>query len=239
MDKRSELCQIHRVRSFRILGQGPCSFYHVLSRVIERRFILGEQEQEHFRKLMRAQEEFSGVRVLTWNCMSNHFHMLVAVEDRESDEVLAELARLMLDDEAFLARLKPLYAADALDGIGKILKVIRGRDADDSGEIAGVEEAERGAAVEEEDMFAMENPTLTKEEEIERFKRPYLDRLYDLSSFVGEIKQRFSQWYNLRSKRNGPLWEDRFKSVLVQGEPGVLATVAAYIDLKKRQRCSC
>ncbi|MCB1096158.1 MAG: hypothetical protein KDN22_11335 [Verrucomicrobiae bacterium] len=36
-----------------------------------------------------------------------------------------------------------------------------------------------------------------------------------------------------RSKpsRHGPLWEDRFKSVLVQGEPGVLATVAAYIDL--------
>ena len=58
VDKRSELCQIHRVRSFRILGQGPCSFYHVLSRVIERRFILGEQEQEHFRKLMRAQEAF-------------------------------------------------------------------------------------------------------------------------------------------------------------------------------------
>ncbi|MDA0812664.1 MAG: hypothetical protein O3C21_09785, partial [Verrucomicrobia bacterium] len=126
-----------------------------------------------------------------------------------------------------LDRLKPLYAADALDGIGKMLKVIRGREADDELEpTAGVEEA-----VEEEDLFAMENPTLTTEEQIERFKRPYLDRLYDLSSFVGEIKQRFSQWYNLRSERKGPLWEDRFKSVLVQGEPGVLATVAAYIDL--------
>jgi putative transposase len=55
--------------------------------------------------------------------------------------------------------------------------------------------------------------------------------LHDLSAFVGKIKQRFIQWYNLRTKRNGPLWEDRFKSVLVQGEPGVLATVAAYIDL--------
>ena len=117
------------MRSSRILGDGPCSYYHVLSRVIERRFILGEQEQEHFRKLMRAQEAFSGVRVLTWNCMSNHFHMLVAVEDRESEEVQAELARLLVDDEAFLARLKPLYTADALDGIGKMLKVIRGRDA--------------------------------------------------------------------------------------------------------------
>ncbi|MCB1094632.1 MAG: transposase [Verrucomicrobiae bacterium] len=215
------------MRISRILGDGPCNYYHVLSRVIERRFILGEQEQEHFRKLMRAQEAFSGVRVLTWNCMSNHFHMLVAVEDRESEEVQAELARLMVDDEAFLDRLKPLYAADVLDGIGKMLKVIRGREVDDEVDpIGGLDEA-----VEEEDVFAMENPTLTTEEQIERFKRPYLDRLYDLSSFVGEIKQRFSRWYNLRSERNGPLWEDRFKSVLVQGEPGVLATVAAYIDL--------
>ncbi|MEZ5327494.1 MAG: transposase, partial [Verrucomicrobiales bacterium] len=102
------------MRTSRILGDEPCSFYHVLSRVIERRFILGEHEQEHFRNLMRAQEAFSGVRVLTWNCMSNHFHMLVAVEDRESEEVQAELSRLLVDDEAFLARLKPLYTADAL-----------------------------------------------------------------------------------------------------------------------------
>ncbi|MEZ5323816.1 MAG: transposase [Verrucomicrobiales bacterium] len=219
------------MRTSRILGDGPSSYYHVLSRVIERRFILGEQEQEHFRKLMRAQEAFSGVRVLTWNCMSNHFHMLVVVESRESEEVQAELARLLVDDEAFLARLKPLYTADALDGIGKLLKVIRGREADgEPGGMAGVADTER-EAVEEEDVFAMEYPTLTTEEMVERFKRPYLDRLYDLSAFVGEIKQRFSQWYNLRSKRNGPLWEDRFKSVLVQGEPGVLATVAAYIDL--------
>ena len=215
------------MRISRILGDGPCNFYHVLSRVIERRFIFGEQEQEHFRKLMRAQEAFSGVRVLTWNCMSNHFHMLLAVEDRESEVVQAELARLVDDDEAFLARLKPLYASDVLDGIGKMLKVIRGREVDDeSNAVGGVDEA-----IEDEDVFALENPTLTTEEHIERFKRPYLDRLYDLSAFVGEIKQRFSQWYNLRSERNGPLWEDRFKSVLVQGEPGVLATVAAYIDL--------
>ena len=219
------------MRILRILGDGPCNFYHVLARVIERRFILGEQEQEHFRKLMRAQEAFSGVRVLTWNCMSNHFHMLVAVEDRESEEVRAELTRLLDDDEAFLDRLKPLYAANALDGIGKMLKVIRGREVDDQlGDTSGADGADEGV-VEQEDIFALENPTLTTEEMVERFKRPYLDRLYDLSAFVGEIKQRFSQWYNVRSERNGPLWEDRFKSVLVQGESGVLATVAAYIDL--------
>jgi putative transposase len=215
------------MRSRRILGDGPCSYYHALSRVIERRFFLGEQEQEHFRKLMRAQEAFSGVRVLTWNCMSNHFHMLLAVDDRESEEVQEELGRLMVDDEAFLARLKPVYAADALDGIGKMLKVIRGREVDgeDEGQVG------RDSELEEEDVFATDCLGMTTQSEIERFKRPYLDRLYDLSAFVGEVKQRFSQWYNLRNERIGPLWEDRFKSVLVQGEPGILATVAAYIDL--------
>ncbi|MCB1095962.1 MAG: hypothetical protein KDN22_10345 [Verrucomicrobiae bacterium] len=180
--------------------------------------------RDHLSKLMRAQEAFSGVRVLTWSCMSNHFHMLLAVEDRESEKVQAELARLMVDDDAFLARRKPLYTADALNGIEKMLKAIRGREADDASDATD-------GAVEEEDVFASENPTLTTEDMVERFKRPYLDRLYDLSAFVGEIKQRFSQWYNRRSARNGPLWEDRFRSVLVQGESGVLATVAAYIDL--------
>ena len=33
------------MRISRRLGDGPCSYYHVLSRVIERRFILGEEEQ--------------------------------------------------------------------------------------------------------------------------------------------------------------------------------------------------
>ena len=70
-----------------------------------------------------------------------------------------------------------------------------------------------------------------KAKEIRRIKQPFLDRMYDLSCFVGELKQRISQWYNLRNERRGPLWEDRFKSVLVQGTPGVLAMVAAYIDL--------
>jgi len=70
-----------------------------------------------------------------------------------------------------------------------------------------------------------------KQKQIARLKQPFLDRMDDLSCFVGELKQRLSQWYNLRNGRSGPLWEDRFKSVLVQGEPGLLAMVAAYIDL--------
>lgn len=198
------------MRTSRLLGENRNSrcdngsyFYHCLSRVIEKRFIFGEREREQFRKVLRAQEAFSGVRVLTWTCLSNHFHILVAVESKESVVASETKAGLMTDDEAFLRRLANLYEAKALKEIEKAMKLIR----------TGTAEAAE------------------KEKQIARLKQPFLDRMYDLSCFVGELKQRLSQWYNLRNGRSGPLWEDRFKSVLVQGEPGLLAMVAAYIDL--------
>ena len=46
-----------------------------------------------------------------------------------------------------------------------------------------------------------------------------------------ELKQRFSQWYNRNVGRKGTLWEDRYKSVLVEGDEKALMTIAAYIDL--------
>ena len=53
----------------------------------------------------------------------------------------------------------------------------------------------------------------------------------DLSSFMKLVKQRFSVWYNRSHQRYGTLWAERFKSVLVEAKPGVLRTMAAYIDL--------
>jgi putative transposase len=197
------LWQAPEMRTSRILGDESRCYYHVLSRTSERKFIIGELEQEYFKRLMRAQEAFSGVRVIAWTCMSNHFHLLVAVEDRNSEEVQAEIDWLMDDDAAFLARLKIIYLAEALDGIEEMLKMIRGDVA------AGVESKHLAA----------------------QFKQPFLDRLYDLSAFVGEVKQRFSLWYNKRNERVGPLWTDRFTSVLVRAEAGVLTKVAAHIDL--------
>ncbi|MFV1995983.1 MAG: transposase [Verrucomicrobiales bacterium] len=63
-------------------------------------------------------------------------------------------------------------------------------------------------------------------------------RLFDLSAFMKEFKHRFSIWFNRRHGRRGILWEERFKSVLVEGKGGSsaagiggLLAVAAYIDL--------
>ena len=53
----------------------------------------------------------------------------------------------------------------------------------------------------------------------------------DLSQYLKELKQRFSQWHNLRQGRRGTLWEERFKSVLIGADGSALSTIAAYIDL--------
>ncbi|MBM3882729.1 MAG: hypothetical protein FJ387_23905, partial [Verrucomicrobia bacterium] len=58
-----------------------------------------------------------------------------------------------------------------------------------------------------------------------------LARMGDVSEFMKEFKQRFSKWYNIRHQRFGTLWAERFRSVLVEDESGVLETVSAYIDL--------
>jgi putative transposase len=65
----------------------------------------------------------------------------------------------------------------------------------------------------------------------EALKNRYAYRMHDISEFFKALKQRFSQYYNRREKRSGPLWEQRFKSILLDGYAHVLGTVAAYIDL--------
>ena len=55
-------------------------------------------------------------------------------------------------------------------------------------------------------------------------------RMHDLGEFMKGLLQRYTQWHNRTHARTGRLWEDRFKSVIV--EDGVAArTMAAYIDL--------
>ena len=54
-------------------------------------------------------------------------------------------------------------------------------------------------------------------------------RMHNLSEFMKGLLIRFTRWFNRVHSRSGTLWEERFKSVIV--ESGVAArTMAAYID---------
>jgi len=55
-------------------------------------------------------------------------------------------------------------------------------------------------------------------------------KLTDISFFVKELKQRFSQWYNKLHQRKGHVWRGRFKSIIVESQKGLIAA-SSYIDL--------
>ncbi len=114
------------MRVARILGEGE-SFYHIVSRIVDRRLILDDSEKERFRKLMRAVETFSGCQILTWTCLDNHWHIALRVPEPEpvSDrELIQRLACLyekgvvtQIADELADLRSKGMTSeADALKG---------------------------------------------------------------------------------------------------------------------------
>jgi REP element-mobilizing transposase RayT len=90
--------------------------YHVVSRIVNREFVLGDAEKEQFISYMRLYERYCGVQVLTYCLMSNHFHILVAVPKQPavmpSDEALVQrvrasfgkVAATVLEDELKRAR---------------------------------------------------------------------------------------------------------------------------------------
>ena len=104
------------MRTARLLGNGR-SFYHVVSRVVDRRKVFEARDKEVFRKILRNQEAFTGVRVVTYCLMSNHFHLLLEIPDRDT---LAPL-----DEEGLLALLPLIYDGDVVEGVRQELEQAR------------------------------------------------------------------------------------------------------------------
>ena len=57
-----------RVPRIKEEGEG---FYHLLSRIVDRRRVLDEKEKERFRQLMHRAAVFSGIDVLTYSILDN------------------------------------------------------------------------------------------------------------------------------------------------------------------------
>ena len=173
---------------------GKPVLYHVISRVVDRRFVLGTEEKEKFRTLMRMQENFTGCRVLSYCLMDNHFHLLLEVPP---------MADGGMTDEDLLKRLSVLYGEAFVAGVAKELEDAR----------AAVYTSDSGMG-----------------EAVAAIHKRFTYRMQDLGEYMKGLLQRFTQWFNRAHSRTGTLWEDRFKSVIV--EDGTAArTMAAYIDL--------
>jgi REP element-mobilizing transposase RayT len=171
--------------------RGKPAIYHCISRVVDRRFVLGDAEKEQFVAYMRIYEQFCQVRVLAFCVMSNHFHILLEIPAPPDDRGAS------WSDAKLLKHLRCLYFGAKYREIEWKLKHFRSQ-----GNTQGAE----------------------------ALRNKFFRRMWDLSQFMKSLKQRFSRWFNRQHERKGTLWEERFKSALV--ESGLAArTVAGYIDL--------
>jgi putative transposase len=169
----------------------PVAYYHCVSRVVNREFVLGEEEKDKLVEYMRTYERFGGLRVISYCIMSNHFHILVEVPQRPDAAALP--------DDAGWSRRSAAASATSWPT------------------------SSNGSS----------SCTASREhlEAAEELRESWFGRMWDVSAFMKVLKQRFTQWFNGRHARRGTLWEDRFRSVLVEGKGQALRAMAAYIDL--------
>ncbi len=177
---------MRRARAFPVEGL-HVGFFHCLSRVVDRRFVMGDPEKEVFRKILRQCEIFYGIRVLTYCIMSNHFHVLVEVAEPKA-----------LTEDGVLSRVAALYPEKFVIGLRREL-----------------------------DGFRQSGLPDLAQKRLDSFT----GRMWNLSNFMKSLKQRFSIFYNRNNNRAGTLWEERFRSIIVEGEESALLTMALYIDL--------
>jgi REP element-mobilizing transposase RayT len=82
----------------RLLVKDASAVYHVMSRTACQAFLFNAEAKEVFKSLIRKQADFSGLEILTFCIMDNHFHLLIRVP-----------APSKLSHEALLERYKGYY----------------------------------------------------------------------------------------------------------------------------------
>jgi len=164
------------MRKARVKFNNLPGYFHCMSRIINREFLLDDACRDQFVKILRKVEALTGTEVVTFVVMSNHFHVLLAENERRE-----------LSDEELLARLRDYYGKKSKTYLEHEtwLEKLRADGLD-------------AAAAE--------------------FHERFQTRMNDVSEFMKTVKQCFTQWYNAKNNRTGPLWSDQFKSVMV--EPG-------------------
>jgi REP element-mobilizing transposase RayT len=194
--------------------------YHCISRVVGQQFVLEVDEREHFRMLMRMCEKFTGCRVLSYCLMSNHFHLLLEVPPMPEGGI---------PDEELLQRLGVFYSEAQVAEVARELEEaasLTSLTEPGDFELPPVDEMGVPLTGAQEKAIAKQ----LSECRVEEIRHRYTRRMHDLSEFMKSLLERFTKWFNRAHSRSGTLWEDRFKSVIV--ESGTAArTMAAYIDL--------
>jgi putative transposase len=182
--------------------------YHLISRVPQGDLLWDAAAlKDRIRDLLWRTADFSGVEIITYALMSNHFHILVRVPEKTSADSAVTDAELIRRVE----RLNGVKAAGALQSLHPDFCRDEAMRLDGQALSPAAEEA------------------VIKR--WEKYRAQQIRRMHDVSEFMKCFKERVSTWYNRAHQTHGTVWGARFKSLVVENRPEVLRTVALYIDL--------
>ena len=227
----------------------PDGTYHVTSRIVNREMWLGDPKlKDEIVSWIYGVAAFSGVELLAWAVLDNHFHLVVHVPVPPR-ELWCDPGE-QPDTHAFGMRppenRPPLWRPASVDGDGPA--------------------TERPGAPAGGDSPLLVRPTtgfmLSDEQMLERLARLYGDsgrvealrrswaamrragnggavdaikegycrRMYNLSQFVKTLKERIAQAVNRRRGHVGHVFEGRFYSGLLEDDGEVRRLVSLYVD---------
>ncbi|MCC5840692.1 MAG: transposase [Opitutales bacterium] len=85
-------------------------YVHVISRVVQRRYLLDREGMTEMRRILETQAVFSGIQVITFCLMQNHFHFLLRIDPKT--------ARKGLADVELVRRFRALYGSKRSPSLG-------------------------------------------------------------------------------------------------------------------------
>ena len=115
--------------------QYPNTFHHLFSRIAHQVRFLDDESKDDFLERVFRMADFSGIKVIAWCIMTNHFHLLVFLPQRPDeiyDEELKRRFAILQEDEAGLVMEGIINKTDGGDDlisrmydIGEFMKVVK------------------------------------------------------------------------------------------------------------------
>ncbi len=220
----SEQLEEERMRKRRLKIVGGAAVYHCINRTVNGAFLFDELVKERLRRQLWQVADFSGVEVLTYCLMNNHFHVLIRVPDKE-EVVLSDLE--LVRRYAVLYPEPTPYQAMTVKYLRAILK--------QGGEEAVLWRKRLLARMHDVSEFMKtlkQRFTIWFNHTHDRYGTLWAERFKSTVVEGREAALRVTAAYiDHTHDRYGTLWAERFKSTVVEGREAALRVTAAYIDL--------
>lgn len=216
--------------------------YHVTSRIVNREFWFRDPKlKDEIARWIYGIARFSGVELLAWCIMDNHFHLFVHVPSVPAEYRLHS----DVEPDAYAFGMRPpecnvpLWSPTEEGREDRRPQVVR----------EGLARPRLEFMLSDEEMLERLQSLYGDRRRIESMRRAWMDmrasgnggavdaiksrycrRMYNLSQFVKSLKERISQCINKRRGHVGHVFEGRFYSGLVQPDRTVEELVALYVD---------